>query len=96
VGLRRLLRRYDEQLPAHPEVTDERVAGVERQPQVLAAAQRRVDTPAGEQVDEVALPGQVTADRARVRHGDRGDPAPDDAAGETEADDLDLGQLRQR
>jgi hypothetical protein len=39
-------------------VTDERVAGVERQPQVLAAAQRRVDTPAGEQVGEVALPAR--------------------------------------
>ena len=93
VGLVRLVRRHDQQLAAHAQVPGERVAGVQRQPQVLAAALGGKQRPALEQRAEVVGAGLVPAHRPGVRDLDPLDHPARDAALEAAAHDLDLGQL---
>ena len=73
---------------------EDRVAGVERQPQVLAAPVHVEDLPPGQYRGEVHRAGQVPADRAGVVHLDGRDGAAGDPAGEAGPDGLDFGQLR--
>ena len=94
VGLERLVGRYDEQLTAHPEVPGEGVAGVQRQPEVLAAAAGAEHGAPDQHVGEVLRAGQVPTYRPGVMDLDAGDRAAGDACLQAEADDLDLGQLR--
>ncbi|GAB3871983.1 hypothetical protein GCM10027610_136640 [Dactylosporangium cerinum] len=96
MDLRGRLDRLHEQLAGHPEVTDEGVLVVEREPQVLAAALDGTDEPAGEDVGEVDGAGQVAADRPRVQHLDGRDAPAGDPFVESAADGLDLGKLRHR
>jgi hypothetical protein len=94
VLLQRAVARHDEQLPAHAEVPGQGVAGVQRQPQVLAPPLRRQDGAPGEPADEVVGTRSVPAHRARVRDLHLLDRASRDAALQPEPDGLDLGQLR--
>jgi hypothetical protein len=83
----------DEQLPAHAEVGGDGLAGVQRQPQVLAAALRRGDRPAHDPPGEVRGTGLVPPDRPGVVHLDRVDGPAGHPPREAVADDLDLGEL---
>ncbi len=69
------------------------VAGVEREPEVLAAAAGGEHPAAGEPVREVGGPGGVPAHRARVQHLDPLDRPADDVRVQAAADHLDLGKL---
>ncbi len=80
MGLLRGLGRLHQQLPAHAEVAGERVPGVQREPEVLAAAPCGQQGPAGEQCPEVLGSRHVPAHRPRVRDLHRRDRAADHAA----------------
>ena len=82
-----------QQLAAHPEVAEEGVAVVEREPEVLAAAQGALEPATGQRGGEAGRAAQVAAYRTGVQDGDRLDGAADDVAGQAVADGLDLGQL---
>ena len=60
--------RLDQDLAAHAEVAEQRVAVVERQPEVLAAAAGRLDPAAGQRRGEAGRAARVTAHRTRVQH----------------------------
>src|SRR3546814_19151798 len=57
----------DEHLPAHPEMGQDSVARVEREPEILAAAVCGADRAAGEGRDEAGRTAGVTAYRAGVQ-----------------------------
>jgi hypothetical protein len=86
-------RRLHQQLAAHAEVADDRVAGVEREPEVLAAAGHVEDRAAGQHGDEMRVAGQMAADRAGVVHLDGRDGPAGHPLGQALPDGLDLGQL---
>jgi hypothetical protein len=79
----------DEQLPAHAEVSEERVV-TGRQPQVLAPAPRAGQGTPGQDGAEILGTGQVAADSARVQDADRFDLAADHVALEAGPHDLDF------
>jgi len=83
----------DQELSAHAQVRDQRVGGVEREPQVLAASAGPQHRPAGEPGGKVDASCRVPPNRARVQDRDPVDRAPDDPPLQAPADDLDLGQL---
>ncbi len=80
-------------LPAHAEVTEQGVAVVEGQPEVLPASAGGLDPAAGQGRGEAGGPTRVAAYRAGVQHLDGGDGGADGVGVESAADDLDLGQL---
>jgi hypothetical protein len=83
--------RPDQELAAHAQVAEQGVAGVERQPEVLAAPPGGVDPAAGEPIGEVGGPRQVPPDRTRVPYLDRVDAMSDGELLQAATDDLDLG-----
>src|SRR5436305_5550910 len=82
-----------EELSRHSEVGHDRVPGVQREPQVLAAAADVQDLPLGQYGGEVPLAGQVPADRAGVVYLGGGDGTTDEPPGQALAYRLDLGKL---
>src|SRR5262249_55334686 len=82
------------QLPGHAEVGDDRVAGVEREPEVLAAPADIEDLAVRQDGREMRLTGQVAADRAGVGVLDGVNGAAGDPAGQALAYRLDLGKFR--
>ncbi len=72
---------------------DDRVAVVERQPQVFAAPPGADDRPAGERLHEVLVTRDVPPDRALVQHLHRRDPPTDGVCVQALPDRLDLGKL---
>ncbi len=93
LGLGVLGRLDPEQLPAHPEMHDQRVPAVEREEQVLAQPPHRFDGVALEQGAEVLGRG-VAAHRAAVGHRDGLDLAAHHLTGQVLAQGLYFGQLR--
>src|SRR3954469_19166458 len=89
-----LALRYDEQLPAHAEMSEDCVAGVQWQPQVLAATTGTVDAPSFEDRAEVFRSCEVASYGARVRHDDGLDASAADSLFESATHDFDFGQLR--
>ncbi|MDQ1128831.1 hypothetical protein QE381_000959 [Microbacterium sp. SORGH_AS 888] len=84
-----------QELPAHPEVPDDRVRlAVERKPQELAAAGGGADRPAREPLLEVGGARRMASQRTCVAHLDAQDVGARDGGFEAVPDDLDLGQLR--
>ena len=79
--------------PRHPEVAEQRVAVVERQPEVLAAPAGRLDPAAGQRGGEAGRAARVAPHRARVQDVDPGDRRAEHVPLEAGADDLDLGEL---
>ena len=92
VGKRRRPPRDEQELAAHPQVHHQRVAGVERAEQVLAAPAGGEDRRAGEAVDQLA--GRRAPDRPFAADVDGEDLPADDPLLEPSADGLDLRQLR--
>jgi hypothetical protein len=74
-------------------VGDDRVAGVEREPEVLAAPADVEDLAVGEDGGEVLGAGQVAADGAGVVYLDGVDGPAGDPAGQALAYRLDLGKF---
>ncbi len=93
LGLGVLGRLHPEQLPAHAEVDDQRVAAVQRQQQVLAQAADRLDGPALERGAEVLGRG-MAAHGAPVGHGHRLDLLADHLFGEVLSECFDFRQFR--
>src|SRR5690606_15913977 len=86
--------RLDEELSAHAQVGQDRLAGVlEGQPQVLAAAARGADAVALEAVREVVGACEVAAHGARMEHLSVCDGPVGDPPLESAPYDLDLGQF---
>ena len=82
------------ELTAHPEVTDEGIAGVQREPQVLPAPGGGVEAAPASSAAKSSAPGSWR--RTAGGAGPRPRPAAaDHAAFETAADGLDLGEFRQ-
>jgi hypothetical protein len=90
------LGRLDQELAAHAQVADDRVTGIQQQPQVFAAAGDIEDGAPGQHRDEVGVAGQVAADRAGVVHLDRRDGATGHPLGQPLPDGLHLGEFGQR
>jgi hypothetical protein len=86
--------RLHQHLAAHAEVAEQGVAGVQGQPQVLAAAAGVGERAPGEPGDEVVGAGQVPADGTGVEHLDRGDAPVEHVRLEAATYDLDLWELR--
>ena len=86
--------RLHQHLAAHAEVAEQGVTGVQRQPQVLAAAAGVGEGAPGQPGDEVVGPGEVPSDRAGVQHLHCGDVPVQHVTREAATDDLDLGKLR--
>jgi len=83
--------RRHEQLAAHAEVSYQRIARIQGQPQVLSATAGRDQPAARDPTGEVVCAGHVAAHGTGVVHGGRGDRAPDDHLDKSTADHLDLG-----
>ena len=96
VPLLRAVRRLHQDLARHPEVAEQRVAVVERQPEVLAAPAGRLDPPPGQRLGEAGRAARVAPHRARVQHVHPGDRRAEHVPLEPGADDLDLGELGHR
>jgi len=79
-----------QELSTHAEVTEDGVARVEGEPQVLATPMHGADVLAGQLVLEVSDACQVTADQPRVQDADTLDAVADDGGLETAAHYLDL------
>jgi len=72
-------------------VSEDRVTGVQCEPEVLAPAAGGGQGAPGEPADHVGGPGQVPAHGPQVQHLGGRDLAPDHVLGQATADDLDLG-----
>ena len=88
------ISRLHQQLPAHAEVGQQRVAAVEREPEELAPASGVGDHSPLEHSGEVGSAAEVTSHRSRVQDLHRLQAAPHDVALEAAAHHLDLGELR--
>ncbi len=85
--------RLDEELTAHAEVSEQRVAVVERQPEVLAPPAGALDPATGQRGGEALRAARVAAHGPRVQHLDAGDGAAHRVPLEAHAHHFDLGQL---
>ena len=85
--------RLDEELTAHAEVSEQCVAVVERQPEVLAPPAGALDPATGQRGGEALRPARVAAHGPRVQYLDAGDGAAHCVPLEAHAHHFDLGQL---
>jgi len=77
-------------------VGEHRLARVQRQVEILAAAVCRLDPATGQPGDEVSGAGRLPPDRAGMQYRDRGNLATHDKPLQAAADYLNLRQLRHR
>lgn len=78
------------ELAAHPEVRQDRIAVLQRQPQVLAAPARLAEAASGQGGGKVLGPGSVTPNRTRMEDAHGVHPTARDDGRETAPDGLDL------
>ena len=91
------VRLLDEELPAHPEVDDERVrivGSVQLEPQILAATTRRDDLGAADTGREIGRAGHMAAGDPRPGQRHVLDRPAHDVVDQAAPDDLDLRQFR--
>jgi hypothetical protein len=82
-----------QQLSAHSKMSEHRVTGIQRQPEVLSAATGAHHPSSDQAISEVCSTRHVTPDRAWMQDLDRADLAADHPALEAAADGLDLGKF---
>src|SRR5215469_11622289 len=95
VGAKRRIGVADQQLPAHAEMSKQRVVA-NRQPQILSATPDVTNLTAGQRGGEVFRTSQMPARGTRMKHLDVGEPARADMPLQSEPDALHLWQLWHR
>jgi len=92
VRRQRLIRRANQQLAAHAEVSQHRVVA-SWQPQVLTAAPGAIECPAGESCAEILWPALMAPNGPGVQHLNLVDLPAHNELFKAAADDLHLGQF---
>jgi hypothetical protein len=93
------IRRLHEHLPTHPEVHQQRIAGIgiiQGKPEVFTPPTSSHELSAGHDLGEVLGASQMATHRAGVKHLNAADATAEDVRLEAAPDDLNLGEFRHR